>query len=45
MKQRGAANKIQWLNVRCHDVRNCKQIELLIKEKVERWLEEKVLNA
>lgn len=45
MKQRGAANKIQWLNVQCHDVRSCKQIDLLIKGCIERRLEGRVLNA
>lgn len=45
MKHRGAANKIQWLDMKCHDVRSCEQIELLIKGKVERWLERRVLNA
>lgn len=45
MKQRGAAKGIRWLNVQRHDARSCEQIELLIKGKVERWLEGRVLNA
>jgi len=45
MKQRGAANQIQWLNVKCRDVRSSEQIELLITGKAGRWLKGRVLSA